>query len=385
MVTQTSKKWQTVKLSEIADVRDGTHATPKKLAVGRPLITSKQLKEGTILATDYCISEADFNEVNKRSKVDINDVLITMIGTVGDTVFIKEEPHFAIKNIGLIKNKDSILGKFIFYWLNSPAGKHEINKRIRGTSQGFISLGSLRDLNISIPERTNQENIIDVLSAYDDLIENNNRRIKILEDIAQKIYTEWFVDFRFPGYEKVKFGKDGLPEEWEIKKVEDIIKRIPAGKKYENKTVEPTGAVPVLDQGKTGVIGYHNDEPGVIASVSNPIIVFANHTCYQNLIMFPFSAIQNVLPFVPVDERNIYWLHFATKDLISFNDYKGHWPEFMTKKLVVPSVEMTKRYGSQIQENIISKYKMEKMNESLKKYRDLLIPQLVTGKLEIKS
>lgn len=221
-------------MQEIADVRDGTHDTPQKQEIGKPLITSRQLKNGSILSTDYFITDDDFELVNKRSKVDKNDVLISMIGTIGDTVFIKDEPDFAIKNIGLIKNKDSVTGRFIFYWLNSPAGKHEIDKRLRGTSQRFISLGSLRELEIDLPDYPTQKQITDVLSTYDDLIENNARRIEILEQLAQATHTEWFVNFRFPGHEKIKmvysgtdFGK--IPEGWMVKKIEDVCIRIQAG------------------------------------------------------------------------------------------------------------------------------------------------------------
>src|SRR3989344_6062271 len=194
MTTQIKTIWREVKLGEIADVRDGTHDTPKKQVSGKPLITSKQLKNGAILPTDYFITEEDFEFVNKRSKVDKNDVLISMIGTIGDTVFIKNEPDFAIKNIGLIKNKDSITGRFIFFWLSSPIGKHEIDKRLRGTSQRFISLGSLRELDITLPDHPTQQQIVSVLSVYDDLIENNARRIQILKQMAQAIYTEWFAN-----------------------------------------------------------------------------------------------------------------------------------------------------------------------------------------------
>ncbi|NCA93750.1 MAG: hypothetical protein EOM84_01085 [Sphingobacteriia bacterium] len=204
--------------------------------------------------------------------------------------------------------------------------------------------------------------------------------------MAQLIYKEWFVDFKFPGHEKVKMVKGELglmPEGWEVVVVRDIIKRVPSGKKYENKTAKECGAVPILDQGKTGVIGYHNDEPGVLASEGKPIIVFANHTCYQNLIMFPFSAIQNVLPFYPSDEnyRNIFWLHWATKDLIEFNDYKGHWPEFIGKRLLLPNKELCKKFGEIIEPMIIKKFKLEQYNNNLRQTRDLLLPKLMSGEI----
>jgi type I restriction enzyme S subunit len=265
-----------------------------------------------------------------------------------------------------------------------------------GATVAGIRLEQFYDLDIIFPEKIkDQQKIASVLSAYDDLIENNNRRIKILEEMAQAIYNEWFVKFKFPGspyakamedkYEKVKI-KNGIPEGWEEKKVEDVVGRIQSGKKYNNKTAKENGKIPILDQGKSGIIGYHNDEPGVVANENNPIVVFANHTCYQNLIMHPFSAIQNVLPFYPSDKnfRNIFWLHWATKDLIEFNDYKGHWPEFIAKKLLLPPVEICENFGNLIKPMMILKFKLEKTNNNLRKTRDLLLPKLMSGEIEIK-
>jgi type I restriction enzyme S subunit len=227
--------------------------------------------------------------------------------------------------------------------------------------------------------------------------------------MAQAIYKEWFIKFNFPvelvkseklkvkskknvGYKKAggkminsktEFGK--IPEGWEVKEVGDIIRRVQSGKKYNNKTVSKKGKVPVLDQGKSGIIGYHNDEPGVIASEDNPIIVFANHTCYQNLIMFPFSAIQNILPFYPSDDypRSIYWLHWATKDLIELSDYKGHWPEFIKKVVVVPTQKISENFEQKITSIIIEKLKLENINQKLRQARDLLLPKLISGQIEV--
>ena len=240
-------------------------------------------------------------------------------------------------------------------------------------------------LDVKIPPVQEQENIASVLEVYDNLIENNNRRIAILEEMVQSLYREWFVNFRFPGHESIKFidsplGK--IPEGWEIVVVEEMVKRYQVGKKYNNKTALPEGGVPILDQGKSGVIGYHNDEPGVVATEDEPIIVFANHTCYQKIIQYAFSAIQNVLPFRPIEgerERDLYWLHFATKDVIEFNDYKGHWPEFVAKKIVLPHSEHCSLFGELAKPVERQKYKLERQIAQLKKQRDLVLPKLISG------
>ena len=121
-----------------------------------------------------------------------------------------------------------------------------------------------------------------ILSAYDDLIENNLRRIKILEEMAQNLYREWFVKFRFPGHQHARFTDSPLgqiPEGWEVKSLwnKSLERSTDSGKtSIDQQTVCARGSVPVLDQGRTGIIGYHDDEPGVVASEDAPIIVFAN-------------------------------------------------------------------------------------------------------------
>ena len=193
----------------------------------------------------------------------------------------------------------------------------------------------------------------------------------IIEQLIRLIYADWFSDFNFPGNEIV--GKQDsksrqIPNGWKVLKVQDLVQRASPGKLYDNKTVLPHGEIPVLDQGKSGIIGYHNDIPSVVASEENPVIVFANHTCYQRLIMFPFSAIQNVLPFYPSAQtnRNIYWLHYATNDLISLSDYKGHWPEFMQKEVLVPNQDLANQFGNLIKPLVILAHRLDFANKTLK-------------------
>ena len=233
-----------------------------------------------------------------------------------------------------------------------------------------------------------QLGIAGVLSAYDELMENCQRRIRILEEMARALYREWFVYFRFPGHEtvsRVDSSNGPIPQGWQVRTVEELVKRFQVGKKYDQKTVSETGAVPVLDQGKSGVIGYHDDEPGVEASEHAPVVVFANHTCYQRLIHFPFSAIQNVLPFVPNPAlpRNIYWLHAATNGLVVFNDYKGHWPEFAAKTLVVPPADICERFGRFAAPLARQTLKLEYTIANLSRIRDLLLPRLLSGQVSL--
>lgn len=287
-----------------------------------------------------------------------------------------------------IRDREQVDEHFVYYLFNSKPIRQQIRGSASGTKIRHTAPSRIADVKVSIPPLPVQRRIAGILSAYDDVIENNTRRIKILGEMAQAVYCEWFVHFHFPGHERVKLIDSELgeiPTGWEVVIVEQLVSRVSAGKKYETKTVSPTGSVPVLDQGQSGIIGYHNDEPGVVASEDEPIIVFANHACYQRIIQFPFSAIQNVLPFVSNLERHrdIYWLHWATKDLVKFNDYKGHWPEFMSKQLLLPPADLCAEFGRIVKPMVQLTFSLERRNANLRRTRDLLLPKLISGQITL--
>lgn len=135
-------------------IADGTHDTPTKKSVGYKLLTSKNIKDNLLdLETDYYISEEDYNAVNKRSKVDKNDILFGMIGTVGQVCRIKEEPDFAIKNMGLFKTKDETKSLVGFYYFKSLFFQNKLLSELSGTTQKYVSLSYLRS--IRFPDPTN--------------------------------------------------------------------------------------------------------------------------------------------------------------------------------------------------------------------------------------
>ena len=313
--------------------------------------------------------------------------IIVVARGVGGTGDIKMTPPFCFLtnlSIAILLESAEVFKPFLFYRLSATT----LWELRTGSAQAQITIERLKDFEVEFPPQPVQRRIAGILSTYDELIENSQQRIRILKAMARALYREWFVHFRFPGHEKhprVASPLGDIPQGWEVKTVEDIVKRIPVGKKYDQKTVNPTGSVPVFDQGKTGIIGYHDNEPGVAASEASPVVVFANHTCYQRLIHFPFSAIQNVLPFVPSPSipRNIYWLHWATNGLVVFNDYKGHWPELAAKTLVVPSADLCQSFGdfaAPLSRRIL---KLERAIANLRRTRDLLLPRLLSGQIEI--
>jgi Restriction endonuclease S subunits len=395
--------WQEKTLRDVCTkITDGSHGSPKSVNSGLPMASVKDLTpHGINLESCRFITKEDFAKLVKYDcRPQKGDVLIAKDGaTALDTVCqINEEIEVVLlSSVAILSpNTNVVTTSFLRYFMDSPiTRKYLKGGYITGAAIPRIVLEDFKRALIRYPSISKQTKITFILSAYDDLTENNIRRIKILEEMARRIYHEWSVEFNAPGIklrkatpeEKKVTGKDVFPEGWAVKRVEDLVKRIPSGKKYENKTAKEIGTVPIIDQGKSGVIGYHDDEPGVIASMDDPVIVFTNHTCYQRLIQFPFSAIQNVLPFVPTEvsflNRNIYWLHWATNGIISFNDYKGHWPEFMKKMIVVPRKEDSERFGFNIKPMAQAIYSMEKQNTNLRQTRDLLLPKLISGEVEV--
>lgn len=139
-------------LETFCDVRDGTHDSPKPSKEGFPLVTSKNIDDGSVnFESCYFISESDYDAINHRSKVDRYDLLIGMIGTVGEVALIDQEPYFAIKNVGLLKTSNRDLGCTLYCALTEPYGKSKIVSATAGTTQKFISLGELRKLSVPIP------------------------------------------------------------------------------------------------------------------------------------------------------------------------------------------------------------------------------------------
>jgi len=301
------------------------------------------------------------------------------------------------------------------------------------TGSTFPNIGRDQLLNFEV-ETVSPEDAIEVnklIVSLEDKVEINRQINQTLEQIAQTIFKSWFVDFE-PVKAKIEAkaaGRDPeraamcaisgklepeldqfspeqhqqlaataalfpdvlvdselglIPVGWEVQRIKDVVKRHSVGEKYSQKTASETGIVPILDQGKSGVIGYHSNKPGVKASPDDPIIVFANHTCYMRLIMHDFSAIQNVLPFKGV-AQNIYWLYAATIGKQEFIEYKGHWPDFEIKELVIPTRKLDQIYGDFVSGLFREIFANDCQTALLADIRDTLLPKLLSGELSVGS
>lgn len=217
-------------------VFDGTHATPKPCPNGYKLITSKNITgDGINIGDAYFISEQDYFEINKRSKVYQWDILFSMIGTVGN-LYLEENSDidYAIKNIGVFSCRDEFKAKWLFYYLQSPMAKNHIKRFLNGAVQKFLSLKQLRDFPI-LPFEKDKISIVEILSALDKKIALNKQINARLEQMAKTLYDYWFVQFDFPdangkpykssGGEMVfdKTLKREIPKGWEVKSLGEVI------------------------------------------------------------------------------------------------------------------------------------------------------------------
>jgi type I restriction enzyme M protein len=186
--------WEMLKLGDVCDVRDGTHDSPKYVHSGYPLITSKNVKEGKIDFDNVnYITQADFNTINLRSKVDNGDIIMPMIGTIGRPIIVNTEIKFAIKNVALIKFKnDCVINKYVYLILTSKLFDDYIENTKRGGTQKFISLKDIRSFSIPIPSIDVQQEIVNEISEEIEIIEQNKRLIELFEQkIKRKISEVW--------------------------------------------------------------------------------------------------------------------------------------------------------------------------------------------------
>lgn len=219
---------KTVTLREITlNITDGKHGDCEPAEnSGYYFVSCKDVNNGTV---DYAnarqISERAFLETHKRTQLEPNDILITNSGTIGRMALVKDIPETYRttfqKSVAIVKPDTSVvLPTYLYYKLQNCVT--DFVNRSNGSAQKNLLLGTMREFQIDLHEDfAEQERLSSILAAYDNLIENNQKQIKLLEEAAQRLYKEWFVDLRFPGHEDIEIV-DGVPEGWTVKSMEEI-------------------------------------------------------------------------------------------------------------------------------------------------------------------
>lgn len=380
-------KWQEKRLGEIAsDVSYGYTESATFDIIGPKFLRITDITNDLINwnTVPYCkINDKDM----VKYKLQYNDIVIARTGaTTGINKQINKiiDAVFASYLIRFRINDRIANPKYVYHYLQTSAYKGFINNYISGSAQPGINATVLSKFKITLPDIKTQEKIADILSTYDDLIENNNRRIEILEQMTQEIYKEWFVRFRFPGHEKVKFV-NGIPEGWEVKKVKDIVDRKPFGTLYKESQVQEDGNVIVIDQSKKDYIGFHNNKPSHNADIDKPMILFGDHSCKYKIMITSFSLAENVIPFTTNDENLLttYYLFYSIIGIIQTTEYKRHWTDLTNKKIIISNINLQTKFEEKIKEFLLEIEQLSIINRNLIKQRDLLLPRLMSGKLEV--
>lgn len=310
------------------------------------------------------------------------DILLSNIRPYFCKIWYANRCGSASNDVLVIKNKEDIDSKFLYYVLcdknffNYDTVTSKGTKMPRGTPNAIMKY-LVPDVDDKV-----QKKIASVLSAYDDLIEKNNRKIEILQDMAEELYKEWFVRFRFPGYKTAKF-ENGIPKDWDIDKLKNKVNRLPFNRLYKEADLEKEGEVIVIDQSEKEFLGFHNNEPSHVANIDEPICLFGDHSCKFKLMSEPFSLGENVVPFKG-QGINSYYLFYATHKIIETEEYKRHWGLFVSKKILIPPEPLQNSFADFIKTMHKQVDKITKCQRLLIKQRDLLLPRLMSGKLEVK-
>ena len=226
-------EWKKVRLKDCChSISDGDHLPPPKSDSGVPFVTianidaTNHIDFGNTMFVPY----EYYNNLNDIRKAKFNDILYSVVGSFGKPVLIKENKPFAFqRHIAILRpNNEIVDSRFLYYVMLSRDFYMQADTVAIGAAQRTISLTALRNMEVELPSMEIQHRIATILSRYDSLIENYQKQIKLLEEAAQRLYKEWFIDLRFPGHENTNIV-DGVPEGWEKKKISDVCETVCGG------------------------------------------------------------------------------------------------------------------------------------------------------------
>lgn len=223
--------WEKMKLIDCCiSIADGDHQPPPKSETGVPFVTIANIVNNQFdFDNSMFVPESYYEKLDNKRKAQENDILYSVVGSFGIPVLIKDNKPFVFqRHIAILRPNENVDARFLYYTMLSRDFYMKADAVAIGAAQRTVSLTSLRNIEITVPPIETQRRIADILSAYDDLIENNRKQIKLLEEAAQRLYKEWFVDLRFPGHEHTKIV-DGVPEGWKIDLLSNIVQTTSGG------------------------------------------------------------------------------------------------------------------------------------------------------------
>ena len=271
----------------------------------------------------------------------------------------------------------------LFYYYYFSSSLSPISSIVSQCAQAGIKGSDLVQIMVDFPPLHIQHRIATILSSYDSLIENYQKQIKLLEESAQRLYKEWFIDLCFPGHVNTKIV-DGIPEGWEKKKVGDLISKVRRTKQVSANNYLNSGCIPVIDQSRNYIAGYTNDIESLV-EVTIPYIVFGDHTRVLKYVPFSFAKgadgtqliMSNDLERMP---QSLFYNSLIEIDLSNYS-YARHFKYLKEESILVPSKDIAQRYDKVVSQYFKSIQKSRGQIHHLTEARDRLLPKLMNGEI----
>lgn len=397
------------------------------LASGVPFYRGREISEMHNSSSEVSdlifISKSKYDEIKRKYGVpQKGDLLLTSVGTIGNPYLVNDNEEFYFKdgNLTWFRNFKGMDSKWFYYWLLSPQGKSELNKCTIGSSQKAYTINLLYKLQLELPNIETQIKISSIISKYDELIKYNEERIRLLEEMAQRLYNEWFVKFKFPGHEKVKMVDSGteyemIPEGWGVKKLGDFI-NVRGGLSYKNEFLtKDDSELPLITMGciharslfNFSGLGYYTGKYGKNHILKGGDLVMATRDVTSERKILGSPAIIPNYFIKAIAATNVYvvensngkfgnqFLYLLFRSPLFRSRMIGHATgtnilmivkdSVLGFSFVAPEDELLIRFHNIIAPVFNQLENLEAYNQNLSRIRDLLIPQLVTGKRELKN
>ncbi len=212
-------------LNDICElIVDCPHSTAKDEGAGYPLIRTPNIGRGRLILDDvHRVSKDVYDKRNTRAIPQDDDLILAREAPAGNVAIIKngEKVCLGQRTVLIRPDRNKVYPDFLAYYILAPQQQYELLGTANGATVAHVNIPVIKALPVELPTIKVQQKAADSLKTYDDLIENNQKQIKLLEEAARRLYKEWFVDLRFPGYENVQII-DGVPEGWKKEKLVDI-------------------------------------------------------------------------------------------------------------------------------------------------------------------
>ena len=403
-----------VVIADIAVLYDSLHKTPKYSNDGYPMVRVTDINRGYLdLSNTKKVDENTYKEFTKKYKPQVGDILFSRVGSYGNSSYVNNHEKFCLgQNTVCISPNHHLIDSFYLYCcLNSFSVKQQIDAFVGGVAQPTISLKNINLLEIPYPNLPTQKKIAGILSAYDELIENNTRRIEILEEMARSIYREWFVKFRFPGHEQGQMVDSELgliPEGWEVKPLSEVCQRINYG--YTAKAqAEPIGlkllritdivphliswdSVPYCEISDTDALKFRLEDGDIVIARTGATVGYAKRLNKRH----PESVFASYLVRIRINEKsNSHYIGVIVesdtyKDFIKANMSGAAQPQANAKVLTsFPVILPPKKFQDDFKK-IVSVFFdhreiLQVKNDNLRQTRDLLLPRLISGEIDVEN